>query len=72
MAIPTVEIVATVVVDELQVALAVILPVLVSENVPVAVNCCVAPTGTETFVGVREIELSVRMLCVRTGDVLPT
>src|SRR5579871_582299 len=54
------EMVATVVVDELQVALAVMLPLLPSENVPVAVNCWVAPTGTDGLAGVREIEVSAR------------
>jgi hypothetical protein len=71
-ATPADETVATVVADEVHVALAVILPLVPSENVPVAVNCCVAPTGTDAFCGVNAIEVNVSTLCVRMGDVLPT
>ena len=70
-AIPAVETVATVVADELHVALVVMLPLLESEKVPVAVNCCVAPTGTETVPGVIAIDVRVRTFCVRAEDVLP-
>ena len=48
-AMPAVEIVDTVVSDEVQVTPAVTLPTLPSENVPVAVNCFVAATGTDTW-----------------------
>jgi hypothetical protein len=56
---PAVEIVATVLSDEVHVALEVTLAWLLSEYVPVAVNCCVAPTDSETFSGVTEIDVRV-------------
>ncbi len=46
---PVVETVAMFVADDVHVALAVMLPTVESEKVPVAVNCWVAPTGTDMF-----------------------
>ena len=71
-ATPTAETVATVVTEELHVATAVMLPVLPPENVPVAVNCCVAPTGKERVDGAIAIDVRVSTLSERIGDVLLT
>lgn len=54
---PVDETVATVVADDVQVALAEMLPLLPSENVPVATNCSVAPTGSDGFCGVSEMDV---------------
>ncbi len=61
---PAVLIVATVVVNELQVTESVRFCVLVSLNVPVAVNCCVVPLGIEGLVGVTAIDTSVAAVTV--------
>ena len=51
--------VATAVTDEVQVTDVVRFCVLLSEKVPVAVNCCTVPLAIEGLVGVREMETSV-------------
>ena len=51
--------VATVVVAEAQVTWLVMFWVLLSEYVPVAVNCCVPPAWIVGFAGVTAIEFSV-------------
>jgi hypothetical protein len=56
---PVALIVATVVADELHVALFVRFCVLPSLNVPVAVNCCVAPFAMDGAAGVMTIDCSV-------------
>ena len=56
---PLALIVATAVLDDVQVTWLVIFCVLPSEYVPVAVNCCVAPAVMVGFAGVTAIELSV-------------
>ena len=53
-------IVAVVVVPELQVTLEVRFWVVPSLNVPVAVNCCVAPLEIDGFAGVTAIDCKVR------------
>ena len=55
-------IVATLVAEELQVAEAVRSRVLLSEYVPVAVNCCVLPTVIAGFRGVTAIDESVTIV----------
>ena len=70
-AIPAGETVATFVADDVHVALAVTLPKLASENVPVAVNGWVAPTGTDRFWGVSEIEVNAKTLSVSADELLP-
>lgn len=57
-------IVATVATDELQWAFIETSCVVPSLNVPVAVNCCVLPDGTDVFAGVITIETSVPVLTV--------
>jgi hypothetical protein len=61
---PAAVIVATVVVPELQVAVAVRFWVVPSLNVPVAVNCWVAPLVIEGFTGVTAIDCSVAAVTV--------
>lgn len=56
---PVVLIVAVAVLLEAQVTLLVRFCVLLSENVPVAVNCCVPPAAIEGFAGVTAIDTSV-------------
>jgi hypothetical protein len=56
---PAVLIVATVVLNELQVTELVRFWVLLSLNVPVAVNCCVVPLGIEELAGVTAMDTSV-------------
>jgi hypothetical protein len=56
---PPDEIVATAVFDDAQVTWLVRSPVVLSANVPVAVNCCVAPIATDGFAGVTPIDWSV-------------
>src|ERR1700677_4691147 len=56
---PEAEIVATAVFKDVHVTELVKFWVLASENVPVAVNCCVAPVPIEGLGGVTAIELSV-------------
>lgn len=65
--------VATPVLDELQVTEAVKSCVVLSENVPVAVNCCVVPLATEGLVGVTAMDTSVAgvTVIVVDPDVLP-
>ena len=70
-ATPNGETVATVVTDEVHVALGVMLPLLPSEKVPVAVNCCAAPTGIETLCGAITSDVRVRTFCVSAEEVLP-
>jgi hypothetical protein len=65
---PAVVIVATDVVAEAHVTLLVRFCVLLSLNVPVAVNCCVNPLATEGFAGVTAIETSVGEVTVSTVD----
>ena len=57
-------IVATVVADELHVAVAVKSAVVPSLFVPVAANCCSVPFATEGFAGVTAIEISVGAVTV--------
>ena len=61
-------IVATPVVDELQVTVVVRFCVVPSENVPVAVNCLVVPLATLGLVGVTAMETSVAAVTVRVVD----
>jgi hypothetical protein len=61
---PAALMVATVVVADAQVTLLVKFCVLLSLNVPVAVNCCVNPLAMEGFAGVTAIETSVGALTV--------
>jgi len=60
--------VATVVVTEDQVTELVMFCVLASENVPVAVNCCVAPLTIDGLAGVTAIEVSVAAEMFRTVE----
>ncbi len=64
-ALPTV---ATVVADELQVTDAVMSCVLLSEKIPVAVNCSVVPRATRGLVGVTAMDLSVAELTIRVVE----
>jgi len=66
---PAAEIVATPEADELHVAVLVRFCVLLSLNVPVAVNCCVFPTGIVESPGPTAIDTRVAAVTVR--DVLP-
>jgi hypothetical protein len=54
--------------DELQVTVLVRFWVLLSLYVPVAVNCCVFPNGTEAFAGVTAIETNVAGATVRVVE----
>jgi hypothetical protein len=65
---PPAVIVATVVIAELQVAVPVKFCVELSEKVPVAVNCSVAPSPIEGFAGVTAIDTSVAAVTVRVVD----
>jgi len=56
--------------DELQVAELVRLLVVPLEYVPVAVNCCMPPTGTDGLEGVRAMETKLGVETVRTVDPL--
>src|SRR5271169_1806652 len=56
---PVALIVTTVVAEEAHVTVAVRSCVLLSENVPIALNCCVIPCATEPFAGVTAMELKV-------------
>lgn len=58
-------IVATSVADELHVADVVMSWVVLSEYVPMAVNCCVVPVGMLRFAGVSSMDTSVRAVTVR-------
>jgi hypothetical protein len=64
---------ATPALDELQAAEAVKSCVVLSEYVPVALNCCVAPFAMEGFCGVTAIDVSVAAVTVRSvePDMLP-
>jgi hypothetical protein len=70
LASPDALIVAVVVVPEDQVTVDVRFCVVPSLNVPVAVNCCVAPLAIEGFVGVTAIDCSVAAVTVRTVEPL--
>jgi hypothetical protein len=65
---PAALMVATVVVAEVQVTLLVRFCVLLSLNVPVAVNCCVSPLATEGLAGVTAIDCSVAAVTVSTVE----
>lgn len=65
---PEAEIVATVVVDEVQVTELVRFCALASEYVPVAVNCCVAPWTIAGLEGVTAIDASVAAETLRTVE----
>jgi hypothetical protein len=54
--------------EEFHVAEVVRFWVLPSVNVPVAVNCCPAPSGTDGFAGVSAIETSVAAPTVSVAD----
>src|ERR1700722_13671676 len=61
---PAALIVATVTAEELHVAVLLRFCVVPSLNVPVAVNCCVPPFGTEGFAGVTAMDTSVAAVTV--------
>ena len=61
---PAVLMLATVVAEELQVAVLVRFCVVPSLKVPVAVNCCVPPFGTDGFAGVTATDTSVAAVTV--------
>jgi hypothetical protein len=65
---PVALMVATVGVAALHVTLPVKFCVLLSLNVPVAVNCCVKPLAIEGFAGVTAIDCSVAAVTVRVVD----
>jgi hypothetical protein len=65
---PVALMVATDGVAELHITLAVRFCVLLSLNVPVAVNCWVNPLATDRLAGVTAIDCSVAALTVRTVD----
>ena len=67
---PTAVIVAVAVVPELQVTWLVRFCVLLSEYVPVAVNCCVNPFATDGFAGVTAIDTNVAAPTVNTVEPL--
>jgi hypothetical protein len=56
---PAVSIVATAGADDVHVTVFVMLPVVPSEKIPVAVNCCLCPTRIEALLGVTRIDVSV-------------
>jgi len=56
---------ATLMDDELQTTVPVISCVLLSENVPVAVNCCKVPSGMSALTGVTLMEVRVALVTVR-------
>ena len=60
--------VATDTAEELQVTDDVRFWVLLSEKIPVAVNCSLAPRAMEGFEGVRDMDTSVALLTVSTLD----
>src|SRR6266481_9863395 len=64
---PAALIVATVVVNELQVTELVRFCVELSLNVPVAVNCCVVPLGIEALAGVTAMDTSVAAVTVNVA-----
>jgi hypothetical protein len=65
-------IVATAVAEEFHVAVPVKFWVLLSENVPIAANCCVKPFATEGFVGVTAIDANVAGVTVSVALLLVT
>jgi hypothetical protein len=67
-AIPPAVIVAILAVCELQVTVLVKFCVELSENVPVAVNCCVVPFAIEGFAGVTAIDTNVAEVTVSKVD----
>jgi len=58
---------ATLVFEEVHVAVPVMSCVVPSEKVPVAVNCCKVPSGMEGFVGVTAIEVTVAPVTVKSA-----
>ena len=74
---PLVVIEATLAGEVLQTTVPVMFCVLLSENVPVAVNCCTVPSGMELFpvksVGVTLMEVSVALVTVKVAlaDTVP-
>ena len=58
---------ATLLLDELQVALPVISCAAPSENVPVAVNCCKVPSGNDAVSGVTAMEVTLALVTVNTA-----
>lgn len=54
--------------DELHITAFVIFWVLLSENIPVAVNCCIVPTATVGFEGVTAMDTSETVDTVRLVD----
>src|SRR5271167_485290 len=68
LASPAALIVAAVVVAELHVTVPVKFCVVPSLNVPVAMNCCVAPLVIEGFAGVTAIDCNVAAVTVRTVE----
>jgi hypothetical protein len=58
---------ATLVGDALHTTLPVMSCVVLSENVPVAVNCCTVPSGIDAVTGVTLMELRVALVTVRTA-----
>ena len=70
---PAVVIVATVTLEELQVAVLVKFCVVLSLYVPVAVNCSVVPLAIEEFAGVTAIDTSVTGagFTVSVADIVP-
>lgn len=58
---------ATLVGDALQTTVPVISCVVLSENVPVAVNCCTVPRGISAFSGVTLMEVRVAFVTVRVS-----
>jgi hypothetical protein len=67
---PALVMVAVAVVPDDQVTDVVRFCVLLSLNVPVAVNCCVAPFAIDGFAGVTAIDCSVAAVTVSTVDPL--
>ena len=67
---PEPEIVATAVFKDVHVTEPVMFCVLASENVPVAVNCCIAPVVIDGLAGVTLIDVSVAAEMFRTVEPL--
>lgn len=58
---------ATLLFDELQVTVPVMSCIVPSENVPVAVNCCNVPTGSDALAGETAMEFKVALVMVRVA-----
>ena len=67
---PPLAMVATAEFDELHVTVFVRFWVLLSVYVPVAVNCCVFPIGTDAFAGLTAIETSAAAATVSVAEPL--